>query len=141
MAIRLDLVEKNRNLFCESKFWGDPDMPADMEYPMLGGRPLTFLCQVDCYDIAPLDTEGILPHEGMFYFFADIDDLLGYDTGVCHEAGEWPKGHSLVKFSKTVNMETFKSMVLDSYWNNNSSPIIQSVNINNIIALHNKAMA
>jgi hypothetical protein len=32
-------------------------------------------------------------------------------------------------------------MVLDSYWNNNSSPIIQSVNINNIIALHNKAMA
>ena len=37
--------------------------------------------------------------------------------------------------------ETFKSMVLDSYWNNNSCPVVQSVNINNIIALHNRAMA
>lgn len=36
--------------------------------------------------------------------------------------------------------ETFKSMVLDSYWNNNSCPVVQSVNINNIIALHNRAM-
>ncbi|MBR4818054.1 MAG: DUF1963 domain-containing protein [Bacteroidales bacterium] len=111
MAIRLDLIEKKRNLFCESKFWGDPDMAPDMEYPLLDGRPLTFLCQVDCYDIAPLDPDGILPHEGMLYFFADIDDLLGYDTGVHHEPGEWPKGHALVKFTKAVNMETFKSVV------------------------------
>ena len=111
MAIRLDLIEKNRNLFCESKFWGDPDMAPDMEYPMLGGRPLTFLCQVDCYDIAPLDPDGILPHDGMLYFFADIDDLLGYETGISHGPGEWPKGHALVKYTKAVNMETFKSVV------------------------------
>ena len=37
--------------------------------------------------------------------------------------------------------EMFKSMVQDSYWNNTSSPVIQSVNINNIIALHNRALA
>ena len=111
MAIRLDLIEKNRNLFCESKFWGDPDMAPDMEYPMLDGRPLTFLCQVDCYDISPLDPDGILPHEGMLYFFADIDDLLGYETGINHGPGEWPKGHALVKYTKAVNMETFKSVV------------------------------
>ena len=111
MAIRLDLVEKRRNLFCESKFWGDPDMPEDMQYPMLDGRPLTFLCQVDCYDRASLDHEGMLPHDGMLYFFADIDDLLGYDTGIHHVAGEWPKGHAAVKFTKAVNMETFKSQV------------------------------
>lgn len=37
--------------------------------------------------------------------------------------------------------EMFKQMVLDSYWNNNSCPVVQSVNINNIIALHNRAMA
>ena len=111
MAIRIDLVEKHHNLFCESKFWGDPDMPEDMQYPMLDGRPLTFLCQVDCYDLIPFDTEDVLPHDGMLYFFADIDDLLGYETGVHHEAGEWPKGHALVKYTKSVNMETFKSMV------------------------------
>lgn len=111
MAIRLDFVEKDHNLFCESKFWGDPDMPDDMQYPMLGERPLTFLCQVDCYDIAGFDVDGVLPHDGMLYFFADIDDLLGYDTGVHHGAGGWPKGHALVKYTKSINMETFKSMV------------------------------
>ena len=37
--------------------------------------------------------------------------------------------------------EMFKSMVQDSYWNNHSAPVIQSVNINNIIALYNRAMA
>jgi tricorn protease-like protein len=36
--------------------------------------------------------------------------------------------------------ETFKSMVQDSYWRNSSCPVVQSVNINNIIALHNRAM-
>lgn len=111
MAIRIDIGEGNPNLFCDSKFWGDPDMPDDMEYPMLDGRPLTFLCQISLYDIAELDPDEILPHDGMLYFFADIDDLLGYDTGIRHEAGEWPKGHALVKFTKTVNMETFQSQI------------------------------
>lgn len=112
MAIRLDILEGHPNLFCDSKFWGDPDMPEDMEYPMLDGRPLTFICQISCYDLAELDPDEMLPHDGMLYFFGDIDDLLGYDTGVHHEAGEWPKGHALVKFTKAVNMETFKSFIL-----------------------------
>ena len=36
--------------------------------------------------------------------------------------------------------EMFKSMVQDSYWTNSFLPVIQSVNINNIISLHNRAM-
>lgn len=111
MAIGIEFGDGNPNLFCDSKFWGDPDMPDDMQYPMLDGRPLTFLCQISLYDIAELDTDELLPHDGMLYFFADIDDLLGYDTGVRHEAGEWPKGHAVVKFTKTVNMETFQSQI------------------------------
>lgn len=112
MAIRLNIEEGHPNLFCDSKFWGDPDMPEDMEYPMVGGRPLTFICQVSCYDIAQMDPDGLLPHDGMLYFFADIDEILGYETDVHHPAGEWPKGYALVKFTKTVNMETFKSIIL-----------------------------
>lgn len=112
MAIRIDIGDSHPNLFCDSKFWGDPDMPEDMEYPMLDGRPLTFLCQVACWDIHGFDKDGFLPEDGMLYFFADIDDLLGYDTGVHHQPGEWPKGHALVKFTRTVNMETFKSIIL-----------------------------
>ena len=49
MAIRIDINEENKNLFCDSKWWGDPDMPEDMEYPMLDGYPLTFLCQSKLY--------------------------------------------------------------------------------------------
>ena len=112
MAISLNIKEEHPNLFCDSKFWGDPDMPEDMEYPMVDGRPLTFICQISCFDIAGMDTEGLLPHDGMLYFFADIDDILGYESESRHSAGEWPKGAALVKFTKTVNMETFKSIIL-----------------------------
>lgn len=112
MAIRIDINEENKNLFCDSKWWGDPDMPEDMEYPMLNGYPLTFLCQISGYDLTALDPEGILPHDGMFYFFAAIDGLLGYDSPVNDGPGEWPKGHAVVKYTKSVNMETFKSIIL-----------------------------
>lgn len=112
MAIKIDIKEGHPNLFCDSKWWGDPDMPEDMEYPMLDGYPLTFICQVNCFDLETHDSEGVLPHEGMLYFFAAIDSYLGYDSPVKDGPGEWPKGHALVKYTKEVNMETFKSIIL-----------------------------
>ena len=53
MAIKLTLSRTQKPLFCESKWWGDPDMPADMEYPMMKvdgeeDYPLTFVCQIRC---------------------------------------------------------------------------------------------
>ena len=66
MAIRLTLSRTQKPLFCESKWWGDPDMPADMEYPMMKvdgeeDYPLTFVCQIRCEDIAGLDPEACFP--------------------------------------------------------------------------------
>ena len=66
----------------QSKWWGQPDMPDDLEYPMIpyedgDDDPMTFVCQIRCADLADLDTEDLLPHEGMLYFFADIDDYVG----------------------------------------------------------------
>ena len=74
MAVRINLSRTESRLFCGSKWWGDPDMPKDMQYPMMKDEtgedyPLTFVCQVDCNDIAPFDPEGLLPHDGMLYFF------------------------------------------------------------------------
>lgn len=84
MAIKLTLEKTQKSLFCESKWWGDPDMPADASYPMMkvcempdgssflvrpgddvsGGEvydyPLTFICQIRCEDIAELDPENRL---------------------------------------------------------------------------------
>ena len=120
MAIKLELKKTERILFCGSKWWGDPDMPENMQYPTMevtedGEKfdyPLTFICQINCEDIAPFDKENKLPHEGMLYFFAAIDDYLGYESPVQNPEGEWPKGRVAVKYAKTINFETFQTCML-----------------------------
>ena len=74
--------------------------------------PLTFVCQIRCEDIAALDPEGLLPHDGMLYFFAAVDEYAGYDSPVHLGIGEWPKGSVVVKYTRTINMETFQSFIM-----------------------------
>jgi len=120
MAIKLELKRTERILFCGSKWWGDPDMPENMQYPTMEvtedgetfDYPLTFVCQINCEDIAPFDKEGKLPHEGMLYFFAAIDDYTGYESPVHNPEGEWPKGRVAVKYAKSINFETFQTCML-----------------------------
>lgn len=120
MAIKLTLNPTERILFCGSKWWGDPDMPENMQYPTITVNeegetydyPLTFVCQINCEDIAAYDPEGRLPHEGMLYFFAALDKWLGYDSPTTNGAGEWSKGHFVVKYAKTINFETFQSCMM-----------------------------
>ena len=94
-------------LFGQSKWWGFPDMPEELEYPEVPVReeyvdddgrdavdeydgPLTFICQIRCSDLAAVDPEGLLPHEGMLYFFAALDYFLGnLDAVVSPGLGEW----------------------------------------------------
>lgn len=120
MAIRLTLKKTDRILFCGSKWWGDPDMPENMQYPTVQvtdedgtyDYPLTFICQINCEDIAQYDTENLLPHEGMLYFFAALDEWLGYESATHNGIGEWPKGEFVVKYSRSINFETFQSRIL-----------------------------
>jgi uncharacterized protein YwqG len=120
MAIKLELKRTERILFCGSKWWGDPDMPENMQYPTMQvsedgdiyDYPLTFVCQINCEDIAPFDKEGKLPSEGMLYFFAAIDDYIGYESPVHNPEGEWPKGRVAVKYAKSINFETFQTCML-----------------------------
>lgn len=120
MAIQLSFQKTERILFCASKWWGDPDMPANMEYPTIEvtedgetyDYPLTFLCQINCEDIASFDPDNKLPHEGMLYFFAAIDRWHGYDSPTANDRGEWTKGHCVVKYAKAINFETFNTCML-----------------------------
>ena len=121
MAIGFRLKKTERILFCGSKWWGDPDFPEHMEYPTVKVKdeegetldyPLTFICQINCEDIAQFDPEGKLPHEGMLYFFGAIDGYLGYETYTDNGPGEWPKGQFVVKYAKNINFETFQSCIL-----------------------------
>ena len=120
MATKLTLKKTERILFCGSKWWGDPDMPENMQYPTMEvtedgetyDYPLTFICQINCEDIAAFDQESRLPHEGMLYFFAAIDDYIGYESPLHNPQGEWPKGRLVVKYAKTINFETFQTCML-----------------------------
>ena len=120
MAIKLTLQHSERVLFCASKWWGDPDMPENMQYPTIEvtedgetfDYPLTFICQINCEDIAAFDPENKLPHEGMLYFFAAMDKWLGYDSPTQNDKGEWTRGHFVVKYAKAINFETFQSCML-----------------------------
>ena len=121
MAIGFKVRKTERILFCGSKWWGDPDFPEHMEYPTVKVKdeegetldyPLTFICQINCEDIAQFDPEGKLPHEGMLYFFGAIDGYLGYETYTDNGPGEWPKGQFVVKYAKNINFETFQSCLL-----------------------------
>ena len=120
MAVRIRLERTETELFCSSKWWGDPDFPLDMEYPSFpveeAGEsydyPLTFVCQIDCDDIARFDPENRLPHEGMFYVFAALDAYAGYESPVRNGVGEWPKGQVVVKYTKHINFETFRASIL-----------------------------
>ena len=95
-------------------------MPHDLQYPMFSATedgetfdyPLTFVCQINCEDIAALDPEGKLPHEGMLYFFAAIDKWLGYESPTANDKGEWTKGHFVVKYAKSINFETFQTCMM-----------------------------
>lgn len=93
-----------------SKWWGFPDLPEDIRYPEVpvevdGERyldPLTFICQIRCEDLAAFDLEGLLPHEGMLYFFAALDYFLGnLDADVAPGMGEWSPQHFRVLYSSS----------------------------------------
>ncbi len=65
-----------------SRFWGNPDLPDGVNYPMYiddegDEYPYVFVCQLNMADVAPYDVAGVLPHEGLLLFFAQIDHYLG----------------------------------------------------------------
>lgn len=108
MAIKLKFTKTDRDLTGCSKIWGCPDLPDCIPYPMVNIQeqgeliedPMTFLCQIRLEDIASLDTESQLPHEGMLYFFASLDYFLGnLDALVCPGMGEWDSSHFRVLYS------------------------------------------
>lgn len=60
-----------------SKMWGGPDLPEDFDFPMFKDEVgdeyhYRFVCQIDCREAAPFDSEGLLPKTGILYFFARI---------------------------------------------------------------------
>lgn len=66
-----------------SRFWGNPDLPSGCDCPSYlddeGTEfPYFFICQINLSELAPYDTDNLLPHSGLLSFFAKIDSYIGY---------------------------------------------------------------
>ncbi len=66
-----------------SRFWGNPAMPEDLDWPGYtddDGDELdyVFVCQINLEEFAPYDTDHVLPSSGLLLFFAKIDHYLGH---------------------------------------------------------------
>ena len=54
-----------------SKFGGMPDVPADFAWPEWKGLPQSFIAQIRLEEIHPYDVDGVLPTQGLLWFFYD----------------------------------------------------------------------
>lgn len=115
--IQLQTQPADSPLTGQSKWWGEPDMPEELDWPVVTVKdengeeyqdPLTFVCQIRCEDIAALDPEGLLPHEGLLYFFAALDYFLGdISTPAYPGMGEWkPKFFRVIYSPSSKNLNT-----------------------------------
>lgn len=87
--IRLKIEGKETYKLGATRFGGQPDVPADFVWPAYEGesydnvvkdRPLTFLAQFNCAELARFDTEHLLPDHGLLSFFYETDtQCWGYD--------------------------------------------------------------
>ena len=114
--IKIETHPTDSQLTGQSKWWGEPDMPDNLDYPEVTVSedddtwkdPLTFVCQIRCEDIAALDPEGVLPHNGMLYFFAALDYFLGdIDAPSYPGMGIWQPDYFCVLYSPSCeNLHT-----------------------------------
>lgn len=112
MAISLHFHKTYDDLFARSKMWGSPDLPEGMDYPAAEveddgatySDPLMFVCQIRLEDIAPLDGDGLLPHTGMLYCFAQIEYFFGaYKDYASPGMGQWVDGSVKVIYAPNAD--------------------------------------
>lgn len=110
MAIQIKLHKTDEDLFCKSKWWGNPDIPADFVFD----DSLMFLCQIRCDDLVDYDEDNILPHNGMLYFFCDVAYYLGYyDDFEPQPSSYWNKDAVKVYYVNDVDESSFKQIIFD----------------------------
>ena len=88
-SIVLKIAKKEKYKLGASRFGGKPDVPPDFIWPTYEGesydhvvkdRPLTFLAQFNCEELAQFDKEHLLPDHGLLSFFYETDtQCWGYD--------------------------------------------------------------
>lgn len=89
-SIQLHIGGRIEPVVGSTHFGGVPDVPADFVWPVfetdtfdddeVKARPLAFIAQFNCAELAPLDTEGLLPKTGVLSFFYEVGSMRwGFD--------------------------------------------------------------
>ena len=86
---------------------------SNVQTPDSEEYPLTFRLSDRLFrKYTALDPSCGLLRKEMLYFFAALDEYLGYETPFHLGLGSWPKGAVKVKYATTVNPETFESYIM-----------------------------
>lgn len=89
-SIRLEIAGDGKTVTGGTRFGGAPDVPEDFVWPVFETdtyddsekkpRPLAFLAQFNCEELAKADREGLLPDHGLLSFFYEMDsERWGFD--------------------------------------------------------------
>ena len=88
-SMKLNIGQTEEYKLGATRFGGKPDVPSDFTWPTFQGegfdnivkdRPLTFLAQFNCEELAKYDNEHLLPERGLLSFFYETDtQCWGYD--------------------------------------------------------------
>ena len=126
MAIKINIQPTQNSLVGQSHWWGFPDLNESVDWPANeDGDLLTFICQIRLEEIAHLDSEGLLPHEGMMWFFADMDYFLGDMDARCNGIGEWQRDSYKVIYKKEVD----ELHTHEYYWEDGSLAVLEAEKI------------
>lgn len=88
--VRVFIEGEAKRAIGASRFGGTPDVPAGFQWPYYYGasvlddlaanRPLSFLAQFNCEELAKYDVDGLLPKRGLLSFFYEEETSeWGYD--------------------------------------------------------------
>lgn len=109
-AIQIKLSKTEEDLFCRSKWWGNPDIPLEFDFD----DSLMFLCQIRCEDLVDFDNENNLPHKGMLYFFCDVAYYLGFYEEFDPPGGSlWDGEYVKVYYVEEVDEDSFAQIIFD----------------------------
>ena len=98
-AIGVSTEEGNSFHLGESYIAPIPSVPKNFRWPVNHKLPLSFLAQINCKDLAPFDTENLLPKDGMLYFFYEMKEMLLNEQG--------NQGCARVVYSNVANDQLF----------------------------------
>jgi uncharacterized protein YwqG len=119
----------------QSKMGGLPDLPKGLKWFEYKGEPMSFVAQINLWEVAQYDTENRLPKEGILYFFYDAtQSSWGFDpkhkgcSKVYHYKGDLQDletcaapdnldddaifSPSVIEFSAKCNMPDYESDLL-----------------------------